>query len=306
MFSYGNAIICAIFTEYLFKNMIRRRLTILAKSQSAKSSWKISPSATGFKSPGYNIHRHFSASPSQDDDFTDTDRVFPDNSHDSNDSDAFQFSVDQDFSDSVPMPISTDIVTAIPDSVEIATAVTSVLGHSPPHLVIRLLENVHLLAEMPYWETIVVTTVALRLILFPIAVYTVKSASRMAHARPKMQVLQTEFQNHPNNMDPATQVEFRRKMTQLLEREKVNPVRSLIFPIVQIPMFISFFFGLKEIGQYLPGATTGGILWFSDLTTTDPYFIFPVLNALTFLIIIEIGVDGLPSNPDLDRFKWVG
>jgi YidC/Oxa1 family membrane protein insertase len=288
--------------------MIRRRLSSLAQSRSAKS-WKASSSATGNRSPGYSLHRFFSAPSNQNDDYTDTARVFTDLSQDSNDSDSFPFSVDQGFSDSVPIPVSPDIVTvtaALPDSIEVATAVTSVLGHSPPHLVIRLLENVHLLAEIPYWETIVVTTVALRLILFPIAVYTVKSASRMAHAKPKIQKLQTEFQNHPNNMDPALQTEFRRKMSQLLEREKVNPVRSLIFPIVQIPMFISFFFGLKEIGQFLPGAVTGGTLWFTDLTTTDPYFIFPVLNALTFLVIIEIGVDGLPSNPDLDRFKWVG
>lgn len=289
--------------------MMRRRLSSLAQSQSAKSSWKSSSSGTGYRSPGYSLHRYFSAPSSQNDDFGDSAKFFAELSQDSNDSDSFPFSVDQGFSDSVPVPVSPDIVTvttALPDSIEVATAVTNVLGHSPPHLVIRLLENVHLLADIPYWETIVVTTVAFRLILFPIAVYTVKSASRMAHARPKIQKLQTEFQDHPNNMDPALQTEFRRKMSQLLEREKVNPVRSLIFPIIQIPMFVSFFFGLKEIGQFLPGAITGGTMWFTDLTATDPYFIFPVLNALSFLIIIEIGVDGLPSNPDLDRFKWVG
>lgn len=288
--------------------MIRRRLSSFALSQSAKSSWKTSSLATGYRSPGYSLHRYFSAPSNQNEDFTEAATVFADFSQDGNDSDSFPFSVEQSFSDSVSIPVSPEIVTittALPDSIEVATAVTSVLGHSPPHLLIRLLENVHLLAEIPYWETIVVTTIALRIFLFPIAVYTVKSASRMAHARPKIQNLQTEFQNHPNCLDPELQTEFRRKMSQLLAREKVNPVRSLLFPIIQIPMFISFFFGLKEMGQFLPGAVTGGTMWFTDLTATDPYFIFPVINALTFLVIIEVGVDGLPSNPDLDRFKWV-
>ena len=127
----------------------------------------------------------------------------------------------------------------------------------------------------------------------------------MAHAKPKITALQAEFTNHPNMSDPALQQEFQRKMSQLLKREKVNPVRSIIFPLIQIPMFISVFFGLRQIGEHLPGIATGGTLWFTDLSATDAFYIFPVLNAMSFLVMIEIGMDGLPPNPDMERFKIV-
>lgn len=199
------------------------------------------------------------------------------------------------------------VLDAIPtEAADIAVAVTTELGNHPTHLIMRLIENIHLAADLPYWQTIVVTTIALRIILFPMAIYTIQNASRMPHAKPKIQKLQDEFTNHPDMAtDPNLQVEFRRKMTQLLQRENVNPVRGILSPLCQIPIFLSMFFGLKEIGNFLPGMTTGGVLWFTDLTATDAFMIFPVLNALSFLLMIEIGMDGLPPNPDMDRFKIV-
>lgn len=199
------------------------------------------------------------------------------------------------------------VLDAIPtEATDIAVAVVTELGNHPTHLIMRLIENVHLTADLPYWQTIVVTTIALRIILFPMAIYTIQNASRMPHAKPKIQKLQDEFTNHPDMAtDPNLQIEFKRKMVQLLQREKVNPVRSILSPLCQIPIFLSMFFGLKEIGNFLPGMTTGGTLWFTDLTATDAFMIFPVLNALSFLLMIEIGMDGLPPNPDMDRFKNV-
>ena len=41
------------------------------------------------------------------------------------------------------------------------------------------------------------------------------------------------------------------------------------------------------------------------LTAVDSFYIFPVINALGFLLMIEIGMDGLPPNPEMDRFKNV-
>ena len=266
-----------------------------------KASHKWSPA-------GLNLFRHFSGSQLPNNDPSIPSDSAPEAFSTIGDDRPFEFQSDTAFPDSFNVPEShfelDGVTDAVSSSVEIIAA-ASTLSNSPPHIVIKIIDYIHLAAEIPYWETIVVSTIALRIILFPVAIYTVKAASRMAHARPKINKLQSELNNHPNLMDPEVQKEFQRKMAQLLQREKVNPVRSIIFPLIQIPMFISVFFGLRQIGDHLPGIATGGTLWFTDLSATDVFYIFPVLNSMSFLIMIEIGMDGLPPNPDMDKFKMV-
>ena len=289
----------------IFPSLLGRRSARLAWIRSSKSSEYQNLAVTGLSKP-----RYFSSSSSQDDLNSFEVTSFPETPAFSLESDPFNFTTDPNyFSDSnVPETnIALDgvdaVITAAPT--EAAVSIVSELGYSPPHLVIRLIENVHLMAEIPYWETIVLTTIALRIFLLPVALYTAKSASRMAHARPKIINLQTEFQKHPNVLDPALQEEFRRKMAQLLEREQVNPARTIIFPFLQIPILISFFFGLREMTAHLPDAVNGGTLWFTDLSATDQFYIFPVLNAVSFMTMIEIGTYGVPINKDVEKFKWV-
>ena len=59
--------------------------------------------------------------------------------------------------------------------------------------------------------------------------------------------------------------------------------------LLQLPIFISVFTGLKGMSE-LPVVSmqSGGLLWFTDLTVPDPYFVLPLLNVATFLIAIEV------------------
>lgn len=288
---------------------MRGRLASAATAGGAKLLQK-SPTKASHKwsSIGLNIFRHFSGSQLPIDEPSTRSDSAPEAFSTIGDDKPFGFLSDTGFSDNFSVPEShfelDGVTDAISSSAELIAA-ASTLSNSPPHMVIKIIDYIHLAADIPYWETIVVSTIALRVCLFPVAIYTVKAASRMAHAKPKINALQAEFTNHPNMSDPALQQEFQRKMSQLLKREKVNPVRSIIFPLIQIPMFISVFFGLRQIGEHLPGIATGGTLWFTDLSATDAFFIFPVLNAMSFLVMIEIGMDGLPPNPDMERFKIV-
>lgn len=109
------------------------------------------------------------------------------------------------------------------DGAELAVKVYGELGHTPTHLVMRLIDNIHLTADIPYWGAIVVTTICLRTCLFPLAVYTIANASRMPYAQPKIQALQKEFTEHPNmTTDTELQKEYQRKMMQLMKREGVR------------------------------------------------------------------------------------
>lgn len=50
------------------------------------------------------------------------------------------------------------------------------------------------------------------------------------------------------------------------------------------------------MGDYYPSITSGGALWFPDLAAADPTFIFPVITAGSFLLMLEIGADGMAQS----------
>ena len=84
-------------------------------------------------------------------------------------------------------------------------------------------------------------------------------------------------------------------MKSLFIKHKVNPLHSLMVPIAQLPVFIGFFLALQSFGLYYPDYVTGGTLWFTDLTASDATYVLPILNGLSFLLMTEIGVDGMEA-----------
>ena len=53
-------------------------------------------------------------------------------------------------------------------------------------------------------------------------------------------------------------------------------------------VFMPMFFALREMGEYYPSMANGGMHWFTDLTVADPTFVLPLINAASFLIILEV------------------
>jgi len=176
------------------------------------------------------------------------------------------------------------------------------LGYTPSHICMSLIENAHMMGDVPYWVAIAGLTVALRTFLLPVAIKTVQNAARMAALRPDMQVLQDAFTKNPNQNDNAVRLKFQTEMKGLFKKHKVNPFQAMMMPLIQLPLFLSFFFGLQSMGEFFPAFSQGGILWFTDLSSSDPYLILPLYNAASFLLMIEMGADGIQTQ-DQTQFK---
>lgn len=57
-----------------------------------------------------------------------------------------------------------------------------------------------------------------------------------------------------------------------------------------MPVFISFFMGLREMANVpVDSLRYGGIFWFEDLTVPDQFFALPVITSLTLWATIEVG-----------------
>ena len=77
-----------------------------------------------------------------------------------------------------------------------------------------------------------------------------------------------------------------------------------MFPLAQLPVFMSMFFGLRRAAESFPVETaTGGMLWFPDLSVADPTYALPLLTSGLFLVMIEVGADGMNASANKEQAK---
>jgi YidC/Oxa1 family membrane protein insertase len=170
--------------------------------------------------------------------------------------------------------------TLLADATSAATAALS--SWHPFDLVSQLVHNVHLATDLPYWAVIIGTTMGVRLACVPLGVKAVQNSARMAAIRPTMNKLIEFSKSNPNN--PS----YQKELFLLWKKNNVNPLKALVVPLIQLPLFVTFFFGIRQMGDYYPGVAEGGMLWFPDLIAHDPLFVLPVLNGLSFLLMVEL------------------
>lgn len=194
-------------------------------------------------------------------------------------------------------PANLDL-TALADA-SMTDAATAVVTQAPEKVnfvvehIMSGIDLIHTFAGLPYWGAIVVATIGIRLFLLPVALKTVQGSARMAAMRPDMQKVQDRMAKDPNTGDMNVKMRYQKEMQALFVKHKVNPMRAMLWPLFQFPVFIALFMALREMGVYYPDFATGGALWFTDLSAPDALLILPIFNSLSFLAMIEMGADGV-------------
>jgi len=183
-------------------------------------------------------------------------------------------------------------------AVEAVTAATEVWEPSwwPQDHMLQLIVNLHDVSGMNYAVTIGALTLAFRVAMVPLFVKAQQNSSRMAHLQPEMAVLKEKI-DRVDPKDTVRQQQYSKQMQDLFRKYDCNPLKSLLVPLVQMPIFMSMFFALRQMPDVFPEKLVdGGIWWFVDLNAPDPYYILPVTSALTFLAMMEMMKTQMTSN----------
>src|ERR687889_195034 len=141
----------------------------------------------------------------------------------------------------------------------------------------------------PWWLSIVVLTVIVRSLLFPLTVRQVKSMRAMQDLRPQMEKIRAKYKDNKQKQQE--------EIMKLYQESGVNPFGSCLPLLVQMPIFITMFYVIKDFGSTHSDFTSGGFLWFQDLSVQDPYYILPILSAVTMLAASEITSKHIDSQP---------
>lgn len=149
-----------------------------------------------------------------------------------------------------------------------------------------------------YAITIGAITFGFRTLMLPIFIKAQQNSSRMAHVKPEMDVLKAKI-DRLDPKDMQKQQDYAKEMQALFRKYDVNPLKSLILPIIQMPVFMSMFFALRKMPDFFQNELSdGGILWFTDLSAPDPYYALPIFSGLSFLAMMELSKKSmLASSP---------
>ncbi|XXG42371.1 hypothetical protein AAC387_Pa01g2670 [Persea americana] len=163
------------------------------------------------------------------------------------------------------------------------------------------IDGVHNLTGFNWWASIALTTLFIRSATVPLLINQLKATSKLALIRPELEEIKQQM---VDSMDPRATVEGQLRMKALFKEHGVTPFTPLKGLFIQGPVFISFFLAISNMVEKVPSFKTGGAFWFTDLTTPDSLYIFPVLTSLTFLLTVELNMqEGMEGNPVAGTMK---
>ena len=161
-------------------------------------------------------------------------------------------------------------------------------GYTPIGLLQTTLDFIHQ-SGVPWWAAIAGLTVLLRFAMFPIVVKLQANAVRMNNIRPELDKLTAKMKQHKQAGNDIFASQALAEIQHLYMKNNCHPIKMLGMPLIQVPVFISFFLALRRMATVpLESMKEGGMLWFQDLTVPDPFYILPVLGCASFLAILEV------------------
>ena len=113
---------------------------------------------------------------------------------------------------------------------------------------------------------IILATLIIKAVLFPLTEASGKSMARMRKLQPRLKSIQERFKDDPQGRNRA--------MMELYKTEKVNPAAGCLPIFIQLPFFIAFYWVLVESVEIRQAPF---LLWINDLSSRDPVFVLPAL-----------------------------
>jgi YidC/Oxa1 family membrane protein insertase len=131
---------------------------------------------------------------------------------------------------------------------------------------------------------IILLTLSVKLVFFPLSAAGYRSMAKMRVVTPKLQKLREQHGNDRQRMHQA--------MMEFYKAEKINPLGGCLPILVQIPVFISLFWVLLASVElrYAPF-----VLWIEDMSSPDPYYVMPIIMGVS--MYIQSKLSPAPTDP---------
>ena len=153
-----------------------------------------------------------------------------------------------------------------------------------------LLDKLHGFIQNWGWS-IVALVLLLKIAFYWLNAKAYSSMAKMKAINPKITEMRARLKDKPQEMQQA--------MMKIYREEKVNPMGGCFPIMIQIPVFIALYWVLLSSVE-MRGAPW--ILWIKDLSSPDPYYILPVVMALTTML--QTALNPAPPDPMQAKLMW--
>ena len=142
--------------------------------------------------------------------------------------------------------------------------------------------QLHIGLGLEWYQAIALATLCMRLIMFPLMVMAQKNMANMNNNMPAMQDIQEKITDARRRGDMFEMAQLTQDLQKLSEKKGINPFKNMLPIGAQLPVFMSFFVGLRGMANCpVDSLTTGGIFWFENLAMTDPFYLLPFMTCCT-------------------------
>lgn len=139
---------------------------------------------------------------------------------------------------------------------------------------------------------IILLTLAVKVVTFPLQHKSMKSMQEMARIQPQLDELKKKYGGDQQRMNL--------EQMKLFKEHGVNPMGSCLPLVIQMPVWFALYSTLQNSVELYNSVFISG--WLEDLTAKDPYYILPVAMGISMLVT-QILTPTPSSNP---QQKYIG
>lgn len=163
-------------------------------------------------------------------------------------------------------------------------------------MVIRLVLWMHSQLNLSYGVVLVALGFLVRLILWPLNQTAMRTSLRMQELQPELQATQKKYKD-----DVETQRKEIMKLYQSHGMSPLSPLMGCLPMLLPMPILFALFFVFQNTIEFR-GVS---FLWVADLSAYDPYYIWPVMMAISMFFLSWIGARNAPPNPQTKMMMYI-
>jgi YidC/Oxa1 family membrane protein insertase len=137
---------------------------------------------------------------------------------------------------------------------------------------------------IPNWGwDIVVLTLVINLLLFPLRISSYKSTLKMQRVAPEIKQIQDKYKKY--SMRDPRKAEMNKEVMAVYSREGINPVGGCFQMFLQMPIWIGLNTTLRYAIEMRHARWFG---WITDLSAKDPYYVLPIVMGLSMYLVSKM------------------
>ncbi|MGM9482363.1 membrane protein insertase YidC [Roseateles sp. NT4] len=140
--------------------------------------------------------------------------------------------------------------------------------------------------------TIVALVLLLKMALYSLNASAYKSMAKMKALAPRINEMKERYKDKPQEMQ--------QEMMKIYREEKVNPIGGCLPIFAQMPIFMALYWVLLSTVEMRQAPW---MLWITDLSVRDPYFILPLLMMASSLF--QVWLNPPAQDPMQQKMMWI-